>query len=80
MNQEDRIQNVPDHFFRDLIETMNEAVWVGDDQERTIYSNPRFCEIMEYTLEEMIGRESYEFWDPESAQTVRKTNQGKRKQ
>ena len=80
MNQEDSMQNVPDHFFRDLVETMNEAVWVGDNQERTIYANPRFCEIMEYSLEEMIGRESYEFWDPESAETVRKTNQWKRKQ
>ncbi len=59
---------------------MNEAVWVGDENERTIYANPRFCEIMEYTLEEMLGRESYDFWDQESAETVRKTNTSKRKQ
>ncbi len=74
------IASVPDHFFRDLVETMNEAVWVGDENERTVYANPKFCELMEYSLEEMIGRESYDFWDHESAETVRKTNAWKRKQ
>ncbi len=34
---------------------------------------------MEYSLEEMIGRESYDFWDPESSKTVKKTNQNERK-
>ncbi len=34
---------------------------------------------MEYSLDEMIGRESYEFWDSESSNTVKKTNQNERK-
>ncbi len=74
------LEKVPEHFFRDLIDTMNEAVWVWDEHERTIFANPKFCEIMEYTLDEMIGRESYDFWDKESATTVRNTNTTKRKQ
>ena len=58
--------------YTQLISFMNEAVWVWDKDEKTVYANPKFCEIMEYSLEEMIWRESYEFWDTVSAETVRK--------
>jgi len=61
------------------VEHMNEGVWMGDKNERTIYANPKFCQMMEYTLEEMIGRESYDFWDKESAARVRDVNLTKRK-
>jgi PAS domain S-box-containing protein len=58
---------------------MNEAVWVGDKFERTIYVNPKFCEITEYSLGEMLGRLSYDFWTPESAKRVKMANEGDRK-
>lgn len=58
-----------------LLKHMNEAVWVGDAQERTVYANPKFCELMEYSLEEMMGRESYDFWDEESAAKVQWANE-----
>lgn len=62
-----------------MVEHMNEAVWVGDEKERTVYANPKFCKLMEYSLEEMLGKESYEFWDEESARVVRDVNTSKRK-
>jgi len=62
-----------------LVENMAEAVWMGDENEKTIYANPKFCELVEYTLEEMLGKESYIFWDEESTKTVRSTNTSKRK-
>lgn len=65
--------------FRRLIEHMNEAVWVGDENELTVYANPKFCEIMEYSLSEMLGRPSYDFWDAESAERVLNVNKTKRK-
>ncbi|MBI5415126.1 PAS domain S-box protein [Candidatus Peregrinibacteria bacterium] len=65
--------------YQKLIEHMNEAVWMGDKNECTIYANPKFCEIMEYSLKEIIGKESYDFWDKESAETVRKINANDRK-
>ena len=58
---------------------MAEAVWMGDENEKTIYANPKFCKLIGYSLEEMIGQESYIFWDDESAKTVRNTNNSKRK-
>lgn len=53
---------------------MQECVWVGDESERTIYANPKFCALLGYSLEEIIGEESYIFWDEESANTVRQNN------
>jgi len=68
-----RLEGVSEKFIR-LIETMNEGVWIGDNKERTLYANPKFCEWMEYDLEDMFGRESYEFWTEESANRVRGVN------
>jgi PAS domain S-box-containing protein len=66
--------------YRTLVEHMNEAVWMGDKHERTIYANPKFCELMEYSLQEMLGKESYEFWDKESSKRVRRVNLTDRRQ
>ncbi len=73
------MQNDTDALHRRLIETMNEAVWVGDKHERTIYANPKFCQILGYTLEEILGKKSYDFWDEESASRVKKANFSDRK-
>lgn len=69
-----------EHRYTRLVENMNEAVWMGDENEITVYANPKFCALMEMTLEEMLGRPSYDFWDEESAKTVRNVNHNKRKQ
>lgn len=62
-----------------LIDHMNEAVWVGDENERTVYANPKFCDLLGYKLKDIIGEESYIFWDEESAEKVRSVNTTKRK-
>ncbi len=68
-----------DILYKKMVENMNEAVWMGDKDERTIYANPKFCKMMESTLEELLGRESYEFWDRDSIKTVRRINIHERK-
>ncbi len=65
--------------YRRLVENMNEGVWMGDKDEKTVYANPKFCQMMGYTLAEMIGRPSYDFWDKESSDRVRHVNEGHRK-
>lgn len=67
-----------DILYKKIVEHMNEGVWMGDKNERTIYANPKFCKMMGYSLEEMLGKESYEFWDEESARVVKETNISKR--
>ena len=70
----------PEDRFRKLVENMNEALWLGDKDERTLYANPKFRRLMGYNLKEMMGRESYDFWTKESAKLVRKINMTDRKQ
>ncbi len=68
-----------DAIYRQLVEHMNEAVWLGDKHEKTIYANPKFCELMGYKLDEMLGRQSYDFWDEESIRRVRHVNAAHRR-
>lgn len=61
--------------FKNILDSMVESIWIWDEYERTVYANPNFCNLLGYSLEEMIGRESYDFWDDESARIVRKNNE-----
>ncbi|MBT6069202.1 PAS domain S-box protein [Candidatus Peregrinibacteria bacterium] len=63
-----------ENIYQNLVEHMNEAMWLGDKDENTIYVNPKFCELTKYTAEEIIGRPSYDFWDEDSIETVRRQN------
>lgn len=65
--------------YKNILDAMTESIWIGDENERTVYANPNFCRIMEYTLEEMIGKESYVFWDEESTKTVKQNNSLRKK-
>ncbi len=66
--------------YRTLVERMHEVVWMCDEQDRTVYVNPRFYELTGYAPEDIIGKEPYEFWDPATADTVRRVNTHERKQ
>lgn len=74
------INKQSDIVFRKLVEHMNEAVWMGDEKEKTIYANPRFCELLWYNLKDIIWKESYLFWDKESRWKVKAINTWKRKE
>ena len=69
----------PSHLYRTMVERMHEVVWMCDEQDRTAYVNPRFYEMTGYTPEDIIGKLPYDFWDPETADTVRKVNTHERK-
>ena len=58
---------------------MNEAVWVWDKNEKTIYANPKFCELVWKDLDSILWVESYEFWDSDSGKRVKYENTNYRK-
>ncbi|MEK7545299.1 MAG: PAS domain-containing protein [Patescibacteria group bacterium] len=68
-----------DILYKKLMDTMAEAVWMGDAQERTRYVNHKFCSLTGYSLEESLGQESYVFWDHESSERVKYVNSHDRK-
>ncbi len=52
--------------FRRIVETTHEGVLQLDAEARIIYVNRRYCEMLGYTVEELIGRSPFDFMDQES--------------
>jgi len=49
--------------YRQLIETLQEGIWVIDEGARTTFVNPRMAEMLGLTVEEMLGRQLHSFVD-----------------
>ena len=59
------------HFFQLLVETMNEGLGVRDAEGRIVYANDRFCAMLGYRREELLGRQVEEFTDGASLGRLR---------
>ena len=66
--------------YKQLVEHMDEAVWIGDEHDTAVYVNPKFCSLLGYTLEEMTEKKSYDFMDAENADIVKRANNTERRQ
>lgn len=53
-----------------IAEAMNECLWLGDCENKTIYVNPVFERLLGYNLEECIGKPADFFLDDKSRDTV----------
>ena len=51
--------------YQNLLEALNEGVWVIDKDAYTTYVNPRMAEMLDYTAEEMHGKHLFQFMDEE---------------
>jgi len=49
--------------YRQLLEALQEGVWMIDAHARTVFVNPRMAEVLGYTVEEMAGRHLFSFMD-----------------
>ena len=67
-------------YYRCIVETASEGVWMFDTESKTTFANTRMAEMLGYTVEEMLGRSLFEFIDGEEraiAQTyVQRRKQG----
>lgn len=55
-----------------IAKNMNECLWVGDRDHRTIYVNPVFEKLSGYTLEEARGKECTFFFDKKGREMIAK--------
>lgn len=53
-----------------IVKTMNESLWVGDHNHKTIYINPIFEKVSGYSLEEAIGKDCTFFFDEEGKRII----------
>lgn len=63
--------------YQNLVEAMNEGVWVGDKQNRTLYANPAFLSILGYRLDEIRQKEFSQFLAPDAAFSLSVTKRKK---
>ena len=54
--------------YRQIVETAQEGIWLIDANNLTIFVNRKMCEILEYSYEEMIGKENIYFMTDASKQ------------
>ena len=51
--------------YRQIVETAQEGIWMIDENDVTTFVNRKMAEILEYSIEEMMGKENYYFMDEE---------------
>lgn len=62
LNERERLQKSEENY-RQLLDTIQEGIWVIDTYAITTFVNPRMAELLGYTIDEMIGRPLYTFMD-----------------
>lgn len=66
--------------YRQIVETAQEGIWLIDQNQKTTFVNKKMCEILEYSQEEMIGREADSFTDQKTQQTAANFMNGKKEE
>ncbi|HJY23567.1 MAG TPA: PAS domain S-box protein, partial [Hanamia sp.] len=66
--------------YRQIVETAHEGIWLIDENNVTTFVNKKMCEILEYSHEEMLGKQNYYFMDEagkqEALKTIKRRKQG----
>jgi PAS domain S-box-containing protein len=57
--------------FRRMVEIAVEGIWIVDTTARTTFVNNRMVDMLGYTREEMLGRQCFEFFDPDEREGAR---------
>jgi PAS domain S-box-containing protein len=69
LNEQNRLRKSEENY-RQLLNTIQEGIWVIDKDAVTTFVNPRMAEILGYTAEEMIGMHLYTFMDEQGKRLV----------
>ncbi len=65
--------------YRQLLEALQEGIWVIDEDARTTFVNPHMAGILGYTIEEMQGQHLFSFMD-ENGKKIAQQNLERRQQ
>jgi PAS domain S-box-containing protein len=65
--------------YRQIVETAQEGIWMIDENNKTDFVNQKMCDILEYSEEEMMGKENFYFMDAEGKKQALKSIGRRRK-
>src|SRR4030042_991673 len=65
--------------YRELVEVLNEGIWVIDKDAYTTFVNPRMAEMLGYTIDEMQGKHLFSFMDEKSIEIADKKLESRRR-
>jgi PAS domain S-box-containing protein len=65
--------------YRQIVETAQEGIWLINDNHKTTFVNEKMCQILEYTQNEMMGKEIFAFMDEEGQRIATKLIKNKKK-
>lgn len=57
--------------YRNLVENAHEGVWAVDENDITIFVNPKICEMLGYTRDEIMGKSLYFFLEDQMIELIR---------
>jgi len=49
--------------YRQIVETAQEGIWMINENNKTVFVNQKMCDILEYSIDEMMGKENIHFLD-----------------
>jgi PAS domain S-box-containing protein len=75
--QEQALRDSEDRY-RSIVNTAQEGIWLIDAKARTIFVNQRMSDMLGYRLDEMIGKDLFDFMDEEAAK-IAATNMERRR-
>ncbi|MEG3975007.1 PAS domain S-box protein [Microcoleus sp. herbarium8] len=61
--QTEEILRESESYYRCIVETASEGVWMFDSHSKTTFANTRMAEMLGYTVDEILGRSLFEFID-----------------
>ena len=57
--------------YRQLVELAQEGIWAVDNDFATVFVNPRMAEMLGYAESEMMGKNLFDFLDPEKVEKIK---------
>ncbi|MBC7886875.1 MAG: PAS domain S-box protein [Ferruginibacter sp.] len=64
--------NKSEEQYRQIVEIAQEGIWLIDENNYTTFVNKRMCEMLEYSPEEMVGKQNYYFKNEEEKKNALK--------
>ena len=65
--------------YRYLVEKAHEGIWVIDNNEKTTLVNPKICEILGYSREEMMDKDIFSFMDDKGVEICKENLERRKK-